>query len=287
MKKVLLASLLCLGFATPAMAKVYTDIAFVSLTGSDTNDCVWKAPFTSAMPKPCKTATHAATLLKGPGSALEFMTGTYAEHVVINANNVSWPNEGASLSIEKFTGATVEFDGGTITVNGNGFVDIRGIKMINCPSDCITYQGTSAAQPLQGRIEDEDIYGSLGHIIMAANTNALEIGYNFFSDPVKSHIHLINSPNYNVHETSTLMTVKKTPQHGGHIIDSPGGLYDTHSDSFVAPNSLHALRSPHISTIPDVANYTANICPSTDVATDMFVSNWSVKSACPDLTVVQ
>jgi len=268
-------------FVTPAFAKVYTDIAIVSTAGSDANNCVWKTPFALPVPPACRTGTHAATLLKGPGSALEFMSGTYSEHVVINANKVSWPSDGASLTVGKFTGATVLFDGGGFAVTGDGFVDIRGIKIINGPGDCITYHGTSSADLLQGRIENEDIYGCAGHIVSLVNTNAVEVGYNFFSDSGKgqSELFLSNSPNYNIHETSLQMLVGKTPQLGASILNSPTGLFDIHADTFVGPTALYAVNSPHISTIIlDKAPYTANICPATDIVTDMFVANWTVKA---------
>lgn len=286
MRHVIIAIMLML-ISAPAMAKSFTDIAFVSPAGSDANNCVWHTPFTPPQPPACKTGTHAASLLKGPGSALEFMAGTYSEHVVINANKTSWPNVSSSLSIGLVSGASVIFDGGSISVMGDGFVDVRGIRIINSPGDAIAFHGNSMSDPLMGRILNENINMPAGHAISLVNTTGVEIGYDFLTDSGKnqSELFLSNSPGYNIHETNLNMNVLKTPQLGAYIVNSDTGLFDVHTDTWTGPTALFAQSSPHISTNPgDTFPHTANVCPATDIATDTFAKNWTVQKCvaeCP------
>jgi hypothetical protein len=269
--------------AIPAMAGSNTDIAIVSPSGSDANNCVWKTPFTPPAPPACATGTHAAALLKGPGSALEFMSGTYNEMVAIHINKTNWSSPGGAFRIGRFPGATVMFDGGGFVVTGDGYMSLRGIEMKNCPGNCITAAGTSQADPLHGNIENENTYSSRDHSVYMVNTNGFELGYNFFENSDESHLFVSNSPNYNIHETSTIMNIKKTPQLGANIINSPVGTFVTHTDNYTGPTALSAVSSPHLSSPIVITPRKGNVCPASDVATDTFSSSWTAITSigCP------
>ncbi len=262
-----------------AMAGSNTDVAFVSPAGSDANNCVWHTPFTPPAPPACATATHAATLLKGPGSAIKFMSGTYHEMVSINVSKAHWPSAGSAFRIGIDTaGSAVMFDGGGFIITGDGWVSLRGIRMKNCPSDCITASGISAADPLHGGIENEDIYSSKKHIISMVYTTGFELGYNFFNDPLESHLFVSNSPNYNIHETNLDMSATKTPRLAAYILDSPGGLFDVHIDKWTGPTALSSVNSPHLraNIVDNPAGVEhGNVCPASDIPTDTFASIWA------------
>ncbi len=262
--------------SSPALALSFSDIAIISPAGSDANNCVWHAPFAPPQPPACATGTHAATLLKGPSSKLAFLTGTYHEIVSVHVPKEKWPTIHNGLNIGLLNSSqSAIFDGGGFVITGDGWVSIKGLKMKNCPGDCISIQGISTSDTMHGNIEDENIYSSSGHIITLVNTTGFELGYNFFKNSDKSHLFVSNSPGYNIHETSTLMDVKKKPQLGAYIINSAGGLFDTHVDAYTGPTALSAVNSPHLSDPIVLTPRKGNVCPASDVATDTFSSSWT------------
>ena len=265
-----------------ASALSFTDIAIVSPAGSDANNCVWHTPFAPPQPPACATGTHAATLLKGPSSKLVFLSGTYHEIVSVFVPKTTWPNVGHAFNIGTLSGNIPIFDGGGFAITGDGFVSIKGIRMKNGPGDCISVQGISATDTISGNIEDMNIYGCAGHINTLINTNAFEVGYDFYSDSGvnESEMFLSNSTNLNIHETQLQMLVGKHAQVGAYFLNSPGALFGVNVDKWVAPTGADIESSPNMNIIQGNSPYTVKICPATDVKTDTVAPNVTVTSNC-------
>jgi hypothetical protein len=267
-----------IALAFPAFAKSYTDIAIVSPAGSDANNCVWHTPFAPPQPPACATGIHAASLLKGPGSKLAYVTGTFHEHVSITVTKANWGSLGSSFDIGKLSTSDNPVFTGGVTFTGDGYAGIRGIQFKNVAGDCITMNGFSATAPLHGNILNETINGCSGHVIALANTDGIEAGYSWFNDSGvgEAIISLVNSPNFNIHEVQLQMLVGKHGQLGAIIKDSPHGIYGVNVDVYVAPTGLDAESSPFMQILQGNKAYTAKICPASDVATDTIASNVTV-----------
>ena len=265
---------------SPAFALSFTDIAIVSPAGSDANNCVWHTPFTPPQPPACATGTHAATLLKGPSSKLVFLTGTYHEMVSVSVPKTKWPSIGSGLNIGTLAGNVPVFDGGGIVATGDGWISIKGIRILNGPGDCISVLGTSPTDPMSGNIEDVNIYGCAGHITSIVNTTAFEVGYNFYSDSGvnESEQFFSNDTSLNVHETQLQMLVGKHAQVGSFFINSPLAMYTVNVDKWVAPTGADIESSPNMNIGLGNSPYTVKVCPATNVATDTFASNITVTS---------
>lgn len=278
--------LVCLLLASvaPASAASFADIAIVSPAGSDANNCVWHTPFAPPQPPACATGTHAATLLKGPGSKLAYLTGSYSENLVVFVSKVNYPSLGSAFVVGKLVPTDAPtFNGGSVSFYGDGYAKVAGIPIKNAPGDCISMFGLSATSPLHGGILDENVYGCAGHVNTLVNTSGIEIGYNFYSDSGvnESELFVSNSPGFNIHETQLQMLVGKHGQVGAYILNSPGGIYGVNVDKYVAPTGLDAESSPKMQILQGNSPYTAKICPATDVATDTVASNVTVTSNCP------
>ncbi len=269
--------------ASPALALSFTDIAIVSPSGSDANNCVWHAPFAPPQPPACATGTHAATLLKGPSSKLAFLTGTYHEIVSVHVPKEKWPTIHNGLNIGLLNSSqSAIFDGGGFVITGDGWVSIKGLRIKNGPGDCISVHGISPSDPMHGNIEDVTINGCAGHIVHLVNTNAFEVGYDWFSDSGRgeSELYVSNSPSVNIHETQLQMLVGKKAQLGAYILNSPNGIYGVNVDVYVAPTGLDAESSPSMQILHGNKAYTAKICPASDVGTDTIASNVTVAGNC-------
>ena len=285
---VTIAASLPLLAGSPALAASFTDIAIVSPAGSDANNCVWHAPFTPPQPPACATGTHAATLLKGPGSKLAFLTGTYNENVAVMVSKANWPSLGSAFVIGKLNPTDAPtFNGGSFTAVGDGFFKIAGIPIKNGTGNCITMQGLSPTAPLRGGILDENIYGCALHVNNLVNTDSVEIGYNFYSDSGlnQSEMFFSNSTNLNIHETQLQMLVGKHAQVGAFFMNSSHAMFTVNVDKYVAPTAADIESSPNMQIGLGNSPYTAKICPATDVATDTIASNVTVTSVgCPPPT---
>lgn len=269
--------------ASPAFAASFTDIAIVSPAGSDANNCVWHKPFAPPQPLACATGTHAATLLKGPGSKLAYLTGTYSEHIAVSVSKLNYPSQGSAFVIGKLNASDKPvFDGGSVTVTGDGYATIGGINMKNAPGDCIQMQGLSATAPLHGAVLDETITSCAGHVVTQINTSGIEVGYTWFSDSGQgmSELYISNSPNFDVDDVQLQMLAGKKAQLGAYIVNSPHGMFGVNMDVYVAPTGINALNSPYMQIYQGNKAYTVNICPASDVATDTIASNVTVTSNC-------
>jgi len=273
--------------AQQARAELLIGWIFVSPTGSDSNQCTQKTQSAIIIPptKPCKTITHACTLLK-PNWRLLLLPGHYVENVVCKAsgsdpiNRVILVGQGPATYLHGVLGEhkpSLEITGSHINF---GKIEVQGND-----SDGIYIHGTDAAHPAV----DVNVYynttsaGNAGSGVHANFTSGLKIYGDAIYNNGKECIFIENSTDWSIYGSSIFRCgstsgVPVNPTVGTNVVNSPRGeLEDSHGEYDVKTN-LVLTNSPNAEVLNNKPNpryppFTVIVNPASDRETDTFSGN--------------